>query len=77
MKQLLHFTNDKTYFGIDVYRYGVKVSDLEKLPFFDLFVEHSGDSMFLSNGKESYVPLIDWEGFCYDYILRGKYRFSD
>ena len=77
MKHILEFGSQKTYFGIEIHHYGVKVSDLEKLPFFDLFVEHSGDSIFLSNGKESYVPLIDWEGFCYDYILRGKYRFSD
>jgi len=77
MKQLLHFANDKTYFGVNVHRYGVKVSDLEKLPLFDLFTEYHEDKMFPTNGEESYVPLIDWEGFCYDYILRGKYRFSD
>ena len=77
MKQLLHFANDKTYFGIEIHRYGVKVNDLEELPFFNLFVDYSGDSMFLSNGEESYIPLIDWEGFCHDYILRGKYRFTD
>jgi len=33
MKQELHFTDNKTYFGIDIHRYGVKVDDLEKLPF--------------------------------------------
>jgi hypothetical protein len=77
MKQILHFPNDKSYFGIDVHRYGVKTTDLEKLPIFDLFLEYSGESIFLTNGKESYIPIIDWESFCYDYILHGNYRIFD
>jgi len=28
MKQLLQFTDNKTYFGVDIYRYGVKVDNL-------------------------------------------------
>lgn len=77
MKHIFDFGSQKSYFGVDIHRYGVKVSDLEKLPFFDLFVEYSGDSMFLTNGEDSYVLHIDREGFCHDYILRGKYRFAD
>jgi hypothetical protein len=34
MKQLLQFTDNKIYFGVDIHRYGVKVDGLEKLPFF-------------------------------------------
>ena len=74
MKQLLQFANNKTYFGIDIYRYGVKVSDLKKLPFFDLFTEYHGDKLYLTNAEEDYIPLIDWESFCFDYVMHGNYR---
>ena len=77
MKHILEFGSQKTYFGIEIQRYGVKVSDLEKLPFFDIFAEYHDDILFLTNGEESYIPLLDWEGFCYDYILREKYRIGD
>jgi len=50
MKQLLQFADNKTYFGIIIYRYGVKVDDLKKLPFFDLFAEYHGDKLYLTKG---------------------------
>ena len=74
MKQQLHFADNKTYFGIDIHRYGVKVDDLEKLPFFDTFVKYHEDKIFLTNGEDQYVPVIDWESFCYDYVMHGNYR---
>jgi len=74
MKQLLRFTDNKTYFGVDIHRYGVKVDDLDKLPFFDTFVTYHEDKIFLTNGEEQYVPVIDWESFCYDYVMHGNYR---
>jgi len=74
MKQELHFTDNKTYFGADIHRYGVKVDDLEKLLFFDTFVKYHEDKIFLTNGEDQYVPVIDWESFCYDYVMHGDYR---
>jgi hypothetical protein len=60
MKQLLQFTDNKTYFGVNIYRYGVKVDDLKKLPFFDLFADYHGNKLYLTNTEEDYIPLIDW-----------------
>lgn len=57
MKQLLQFTDNKTYFGIDIYRYGVKICDLEKLPFFDIFVKYHEDKIFLTNGEDQSMCL--------------------
>ncbi len=77
MKQIMQFPKDKTYFGINIHHDDVKVSDIEKLPFFDIFVEYAGDHIFLSNGKESVVTLMDWEYFCNYYILKGQYCLSN
>jgi len=60
MKKLLHFAKEDTYFGINVHRYGVKVSDLEKLPFFDLFTEYHDDSMFLTPPADSFGHPADF-----------------
>ena len=77
MKQLLQFADNKTYFGVDIYRYGVKVDDLKKLPFFDIFADYHGNKLYLTNTEEDYIPLIDWEGFCFDYVMHGNYRIND
>ncbi len=77
MKQLLQFTDNKTYFGVDIHRYGVRVDDLKELPFFDTFVTYHEDRIFLTNGEEQYVPVIDWESFCYVYVMHGNYRNND
>ncbi len=74
MKQLLQFADNKTYFGVTFHRHSVKVSDLKKLPFFDLFTDYHGDKLYLTDGQEDYIPLIDWEGFCFDYVMHGNYR---
>ncbi|HHD78341.1 MAG TPA: hypothetical protein ENK98_01680 [Epsilonproteobacteria bacterium] len=77
MKQLLQFAPNMSYFGVVVYRHGVKVDDLKKLPFFDIFTDYHDDKIYLTNAEEDYIPLIDWEGFCYDYVMHGNYRIND
>jgi len=37
MQQLFEFEENKTFFGLYVYRHGVKITDIEKLPFYRFF----------------------------------------
>jgi hypothetical protein len=75
MKQLFEFKKNKTFFGLDVYKAGVKLSDIEKLPFFDFFKEsHQGSAMAFID-DENYVYLHDWERFCKIFIQYGTHRY--
>ena len=48
MKQLFEFKENKTFFGLDVYTPGVKLNDIEKLPFAQFFKDsHVGSTMAL------------------------------
>ena len=66
------FEKDKTYFGLTVYRYGVKRSDIVKLPFYDYWSKVSRGSTETMIDNESYVYLYDWERFCKSFIQNGK-----
>jgi len=75
MKQLFEFKEHKTFFGLDVYAPGVKLSDIEKLPFAQFFKDsHVGSTMTFIDGK-NYVYLHDWERFCKSFIQYGKHRY--
>jgi len=76
MQKLFKFESNKTYFGLDIHRLGVKVSDIETLPFYDFFVDSHVGSTYMVNDDESYIYLHDWENFCYGFILSGKHRYS-
>ena len=52
MKQLFEFETNKTFFGLTVYKAGVKLSDIEKLPFSHFFKEsHKGSTMAFINNE--------------------------
>ena len=77
MKQLFEFKENKTFFGLDIYPPGVKLRDVEKLPFAQFFQDsHVGSTMALIDG-ENYVYLHDWERFCKSFIQHGKHRYQD
>jgi len=66
------FEKNKTYFGITVYKYGVKRSEIVKLPFFDYWSKVSNGSTETMVDNESYVCLHDWERFSKIFIQNGK-----
>ncbi len=75
MKYLFEFEENKTFFGLDIYPYGVKLSDIENLSFAQFFkFSHLGSTMAYING-ENYVYVHDWERFCIGYIKNGKHRY--
>ena len=77
MKQLFEFKENKTFFGLDVYTPGVKLSDIERLPFAQFFKDsHVGSTMAFIDG-ENYIYLHDWERFCKSFIQYGKHRYQD
>lgn len=76
MKKYLEFDENKTFFGLDVHPLGVKLSNIEKLPFAQFFKEsHVGSTMAFIDG-ENYVYLHDWERFCRNFIQSGKHRYQ-
>lgn len=77
MKQLFEFKENKTFFGLDVYTPGVKLRDIEKLPFAQFFKNsHVGSTMAYIDG-ENYIYLHDWERFCKSFIQHGKHRYQN
>jgi len=76
MKKLFKFEKNKTYFGLDVYPSGVKLNDINKLPFAQFFNDsHVGSTMVFID-DENYVYIHDWERFCKSFIEYGKHRYS-
>ena len=77
MKQLFEFEENKTFFGLDLYPPGVKLSDIEKLPFAQFFKDsHVGSTIAFIN-DENYVYLHDWERFCKNFIQHGIHRYQN
>ena len=77
MKKIFEFDDNKTFFGLMVYPLGVKLSDIEKLPFSQFFNDsHAGSTMGVENG-ENYIYLHDWENFCRGFILTGMHRYCE
>ena len=77
MKQLFKFDKIKTFFGLDIYAPGVKLRDIEKLPFAQFFKDsHVGSTVALID-DENYVYLHDWESFCKSFIQHGKYLYQN
>ena len=75
MKQLFEFEENKTFFGLDVHRPSVKLSDINKLPFSQFFNDsHIGSGMVVIEDK-TYVYIHDWERFCKSFIQSGKHRY--
>ncbi len=75
-KETFTFGENKTFFGLTVYRHGVKRSDIAKLPFYEFWSDSAMGSTEAMIDNESYVYLHDWERFCYSFILHGKHRFQ-
>lgn len=73
-KQTFTFLENKTFFGLDVFCYGVKLNDIQKLPFYDFWNESAmGSTCAIID--EVYVYLHDWENFCYAFISKGTHRY--
>lgn len=69
---------EKTYFGLSIYNdYYVLEEDIQKLPFYDFWLESSKGSTFIVENDKVYVPLIDWEMFCKYFIETGRHRFQN
>jgi len=76
MKQLFEFDEHKTFFGLDIYPAGVKLSDIARLPFAQFFNDsHVGSTMAFIDG-ENYIYLHDWKTFCRGFILHGTHRYD-
>ena len=75
-KETFTFAEHKTFFGLTVYRHGVKRSDIAKLPFYKFWSDSAMGSAEAMIDSESYVYLHDWERFCYSFILYGKHRYQ-
>ena len=71
-KQSFTFKKSKTFFGLEVYAYGVKRDDIEKLPFYDFWKDSTRNITYATIGDNKYVYLEDWEQFCRVFILTGK-----
>lgn len=77
MKQVFEFKENKTFFGLDIYTQGVKLSDISRLPFAQFFNDsHVGSTMLFIDG-ENYIYKHDWERFCKGFILSGKHRYIE
>lgn len=68
----------KTYFGLDVINEKmVRYKDIEKLPFFQFWLESSkGSGMPVSAEGETFVWLADWEKFSELFIKTGQHRYT-
>lgn len=77
-KHHIHIKRPKiTYFGLQVNSKGVKYSDIEKLPFFDFWLESAiGSSMPTVDGEPT-VFFHDWGAFCELFIKTGKHRYTE
>ena len=74
MKKLFEFEENKTFFGLTVYKWGIRLRDIEKLPFAKFFNDsHLGSTMVLIE-DENYVYIHDWGNFCKSFILYGTHR---
>ena len=72
---------ETTYFGLDVVRmHGgkvVRISDIEKLPFFEFWLaSSSGSTLQLLDDGDKGVNLNDWIAFSRLFIQTGKHRYS-
>ena len=74
-KEMFTFGHDKTFFGLTVHAYGIKESDIKKLPFYAFWKASSvGSTCALFNG-ETYIYKHDWENFCRRFIQSGTHRY--
>ena len=69
---------NKTYFGLEIYKDNlIKLDDIKKLPFFDLFKESMVGSTYLLEENVEYIYLHDWENFCKHFIKNGESRYAE
>ena len=70
-------TKNKTFFGLEIYQDKlIKIDDIKKLPFYDLWYESSKGSTQPLIDNEEYVYLSDFESFSKLFIETGKHRFQ-
>ena len=70
-------TKNKTYFGLKIHQDKlIKIDDIKKLPFYDLWYESSKGSTQPLIDNEEYVYLSDFESFSKLFIETGKHRFQ-
>lgn len=65
-----------TYFGLKVYKEGVKESDIKKLPFYEFWEESARGSTSLNKDDEIYIYLHDWVNFCKLFIKHGTHHYQ-
>ena len=71
-------TKNKTYFGLKIHQDKlIKIDDIKKLPFYDLWYESSKGSTQPLIDNEEYVYLSDFESFSKLFIETGKHRFQN
>lgn len=71
---------ETTYFGLEVVitKAGkvVRFSDIERLPFFDFWLDsQKGSAMLMLNDQDRGVYLHDWIAFSRLFIQTGKHRY--
>ncbi len=71
-EQSFTFKKSKTFFGLEIYAYGVKKDDIKKLPFYDFWEDSTRNITYATIGDDKYIYLEDWEQFCHVFILTGK-----
>lgn len=70
-------TKNKTFFGLEIHQDKlIKIDDIKKLPFYDLWYESSKGSTQPLIDNEEYVYLSDFESFSKLFIETGKHRFQ-
>jgi hypothetical protein len=71
----------RTYFGLEVIamedKVVVRYSDIERLPFFDFWLNSARGSAMLAgpDGGPGFVYLRDWEAFACLFIRTGRHRY--
>lgn len=68
--------NKTTYFGLTVFKEGVKESDIKRLPFYEFWEESARGSTCMKVDNEIYIYLHDWENFCKQFIKYGTHRYQ-
>lgn len=70
-----------SYFGLTVHAIDgtpcVRLTDVQRLPFYDFWSASAVGSTQLVKGDECFVLLTDWEVFAHLFIQTGRHRFSE
>lgn len=70
---------DTTHFGLPIVVVDgskfVRVSDIQKLPFFEFWQASAAGSAMRIEGDEKLIYIADWEAFSELFISTGRHRY--